>query len=144
MKIKIVSYGHKFYEEVGEEPPYHDFLFSLRDFINPYWIPELKEKTGLDEEIHEFFEKDERTNQRLDKMEDLLKDFIDNFLDNAHRSDRDRLVFAFKCTGGKHRSVYFAQKIFERLYKHYADKLSYELDHVDLNKYVSDYKAITA
>ena len=89
-------------------------------------------------------EADERTGQRLDKMEDLLKDFIDNFLDNSHRSDRDKLVFAFKCTGGKHRSVYFAQKIFERLRAHYQDKLTYELDHVDLNKYVSDYKAITA
>lgn len=144
MKIKIISYGHKFYEEAGEEPPYHDFLFSLRDFINPYWVPELKEKTGLDDHIHEFFEKDERTFQRLDKIEDLLKDFIDNFLDNSHRSDRDKLVFAFKCTGGKHRSVYFAQKTFERLKNHYQDKLSYELDHVDLIKYVSDYKAITA
>ena len=144
MKIKIISYGHKFYEEEGKQPPYHDFLFSMRDFINPYWVPELKEFTGLDKEIHEFFEKDERTNQRLGKIEDLLKDFIDNFLDNSHRDDRDQLVFAFKCTGGKHRSVYFAEKTFERLKEHYKDKLSYELDHVDLVKYVSDYKAINA
>lgn len=144
MKIKIISYGHKFYEEEGKMPPYHDFLFSLRDFINPFWVPELKEKTGLDEQIHEFFEKDERTFQRLDKIEDLLIDFIDNFLDNSHRADRDKLVFAFKCTGGKHRSVYFAEKTFLRLKDHYKDRLSYELDHVDLTKYIKDYKAISA
>jgi UPF0042 nucleotide-binding protein len=144
MKIKIISYGHKFYEELNEVPPYHDFLFSLRDFINPYWVPELKEMTGLDQQIHDFFEKDERTIKRLDKIEDLIKDFIDNFLENAHRSDRDQLVFAFKCTGGKHRSVYFAHKIFERLKNHYKESLNYELDHVDLVKYISDYKAIQA
>jgi UPF0042 nucleotide-binding protein len=142
MKIKIISYGHKFYEELGLKAPYHDFLFSLRDFINPYWEPELRDFNGTQEPIAKFFEKDPRTAQRLDKIQDLLKDFVDDFLENSYRSDREQIVIAFKCTGGKHRSVYFAQKIFERMQAHYQDQLSYELDHVDLAKYVEDYEVV--
>lgn len=136
MKIKIISYGHKFYEAEGKPAPAHDFLFSLRDLVNPYWIPELKNFNGLDDQIIEFFEKDYGTQERLTKIECLIDDFITDFSSNKHRTPDCSLTFAFKCTGGKHRSVYFAQRIFENLNSKLEKKLEVELEHIDLPKYL--------
>jgi len=136
MKIKIISYGHKFHEAEGKAPPEHDFLFSLRDLVNPYWVPELKEFNGLDQEIIEFFEKDEGSQDRLEKINCLIKDFVEDFTSNKHRTDDCSLTFAFKCTGGKHRSVYFAQTIFDKLSPEISDKVKVELEHIELPRYI--------
>ena len=137
MKIKIISYGHKFYEAEGKAPPPHDFLFSLRDLINPYWVPELQEFNGLDKEIKEYFEKDHRTQERLKKLIALVKDFITDFTKNKHRTEECSLTFAFKCTGGKHRSVYFAQSIFDSL-SFNDTRVKLELEHLELPRYIGD------
>ena len=136
MKIKIISYGHKFYEAEGKAPPAHDFLFSLRDLVNPYWVPELKEFNGLDKEIKEYFEKDSGTQERLEKVDTLIKDFAKDFTKNEHRTPDCSLTFAFKCTGGKHRSVYFAQTIFDRLSSELDEKVKVELEHLEMHRYV--------
>jgi RNase adapter protein RapZ len=142
MKIRIISYGHKYYEELGEPAPYHDFLFSLRDLANPFWIPELKGFHGLEPKIIEFFGKDPGTQDRLTKVTKLIEDFIQDFSKNQNRDESSSLTFAFKCTGGKHRSVYFAQSVFDHLRKQ-IDKVSnerkieLEVEHVDLPRYIS-------
>lgn len=136
MKVKVISYGHKFYEGESKAPPYHDFLFSLRDLVNPFWVPELKEFNGLDSQVIEFFEKDEGTQTRLKKVDELIRDFIKDFCGNKHRTPECSLTFAFKCTGGKHRSVYFAQSIFKKLSEELDDSVQVELEHVDLPKYL--------
>ena len=136
MKIKIISYGHKFHEAEGKAPPAHDFLFSLRDLINPYWVPELKKFNGLDEEIKKYFEKDSGTQERLAKVDALVKDFATDFTKNKHRTEDCSLTFAFKCTGGKHRSVYFAQTIFDRVSSDFDEKAKVELEHLEMHRYV--------
>jgi RNase adapter protein RapZ len=135
MHIKIISYGHKFYEAEGKPAPYHDFLFSLRDLINPYWVPELKEYCGKDQEIIRFFEKDQNTISRLEKVESLVDDFVKDFLNNQHRTQDCSLTFAFKCTGGKHRSVYFAETIYKKLTSKLKDRIKVEIEHVDLARH---------
>lgn len=142
MKIRIISYGHKYYEEIGEPAPHHDFLFSLRDLANPFWIPELKEFHGLETKIIEFFEKDPGTQGRLTRVIKLIEDFISDFVGNKNRDDSATLTFAFKCTGGKHRSVYFAQSVFEDLQKKLPQlsdsrTLELEVDHIDLVRYTT-------
>lgn len=139
MLIRIISYGHKFYEEQGLNPPEHDFLFSLRDLKNPFWIPELREFTGLDSEIQEFFSSQSDIQERLSKLKTLVKDFVADFSSNQSRTEESELCFAFKCTGGKHRSVYFAQAIFDFLNQELKEtnKLSLVIDHIDLPRYQS-------
>jgi len=139
MLIRIISYGHKFYEEQGKIPPEHDFLFSLRDLKNPFWIPELREFTGLDSEIQEFFSAQSDIQERLGKIKTLVKDFVADFSSNQSRTDESEICFAFKCTGGKHRSVYFAQAIFDYLDQELKanEKLSLLIEHVDLPRYQS-------
>ena len=139
MLIRIVSYGHKFYEEQGINPPEHDFLFSLRDLKNPFWIPELREFTGLDPEIQNFFSAQNDIQERLEKIKTLISDFVRDFKSNQSRTTESELCFAFKCTGGKHRSVYFAQAIFDFLNQELkqSTELSLEIEHVDLPRYQS-------
>lgn len=139
MKIKFISYGHKYYEEIGESHPPFDFLFNLRDMANPFWVPELKELNGTDSSIRFFFEKDQRAQERLKKIIGLSKDFIEDFVSNKHRDDSASLTIAFKCTGGKHRSVYFAQAVYDAInnQKHIFDRaIEVEIDHVDLPRYL--------
>lgn len=143
MKIKFISYGHKFYEAEGIAPPYHDFLFNLRDLKNPYWIPELKPHHGLEAPIQEFFGSDENIQERLKQITEMSYKFINDFANNESRGAADSLVFAFKCTGGKHRSPYFADqsylKIQEMLSKNpqLKSKVILEVEHIDLHKYLS-------
>ncbi len=135
MKIKIISYGYKFYEEQGLTPPKHDFLFNLRDLNNPFWVPELKPFCGRDKLIQDFFAKDEAAQSRLSMITSLAKDFIDDFLSNPFRQEADEIVFAFRCTGGKHRSVYFAEKLYQALEPTFRERLNLEVDHVDLQRH---------
>jgi UPF0042 nucleotide-binding protein len=135
MKIKIISYGYKFYEELGVMPPKHDFLFNLRDLNNPFWVPELKPYNGKDTEIQEFFLKDPDSQKRLKQIQELASGFVHDFTINPGRQRDDEMVFAFRCTGGKHRSVYFAEQVFKSLVESYASKLALEIEHVDLARH---------
>jgi len=135
MKLKVISYGYKFYEELGEMPPKHDFLFNLRDLNNPFWVPELKPYNGKDEKIQEFFLRDQASQTRLRLINELAQGFVRDFLSNPGRKADDEIVFAFRCTGGKHRSVYFAEQVYKSLNSEFAAKLETEIEHVDLAKH---------
>ncbi len=137
MKIKVISYGYKFYEELGLMPPKHDFLFNLRDLNNPFWVPELKPFNGKDVQIQEFFLKDTDSQIRLKQIQELAKNFVHDFMTNSSRKPDDELVFAFRCTGGKHRSVYFAEQVYKSLVESYATKLALEIEHVDLKRHAT-------
>ncbi|MCH2227816.1 MAG: hypothetical protein MK033_08575 [Candidatus Caenarcaniphilales bacterium] len=145
MKFRFISYGIKYYEALGKIAPKHDFLFNLRDLNNPFWVPELKDKHGLESEIHEYFGMDDAIQLRLEKICSLCNDFIEDALKNSYRSDVDDITFAFRCTGGKHRSVYFAQRIFEKIQKMFENrdinpetgkKIEFEVEHIDLPRYI--------
>lgn len=140
MKIRFISYGHKYYEEQNIKAPDYDFLFNLRDLKNPFWVPGLKEFNGLDLPIHEYFAKDDQIQDKVKKITVIIEAFIEDFCNNAHRDDDACLTFAFKCTGGKHRSVYFAQKIFENINEtksKFSRSLDCRVEHVDLDKQVN-------
>ena len=84
---------------------------------NPYYIPELKQQTGLDEPVKNFVFKYQQTLDFVAKTEDLLSFLLPNYLDEG----KTDLVIAVGCTGGKHRSITFARKLAE-----YCTSLGYE------------------
>ncbi len=137
MKIKIISYGYKFYEELGLMPPKHDFLFNLRDLNNPYWVPELKPFNGQDTKIKEFFLRDVAAQQRLVLIKQLADAFVKDFFANPGRKQDDEVIFAFRCTGGKHRSVYFAEETASSLKAVYQSQAEVLVEHVDLAKHAN-------
>jgi RNase adapter protein RapZ len=106
MSILIQSFGFK-----RGVPADADLVFDVRMLPNPHWVKELRIKTGLDEDVAAFLEEQPMT---ADLYRDL-RHYLDTWLPRYREGNRSYMNIALGCTGGQHRSVYLAN----RLYKHY-------------------------
>lgn len=106
MKIDVRSFGFKF----GSMNDV-DLMFDVRCLPNPFYIPELKQKTGLNKEVSGYVMGFEEAQELLKKLEDL----IDYLIPLYEKEGKAQLVIAFGCTGGKHRSVTFAEAVAKHL-----------------------------
>ncbi len=104
--VNIVSFGFKY-----GIPSDSDLVFDVRFLPNPYYITELKEKTGNDREVQEFVMKTDISQQFLKKLVDMVKFLIPNYIQEG----KNQLVISIGCTGGKHRSVTLANKLYNSL-----------------------------
>ena len=87
-------------------------MFDFRAMPNPYWDESLRGYTGRDKPIADFFDRyRDKVDCFLGTAETLVRQSIGEYL----TSGRDNLQVAFGCTGGQHRSVYFAERMAERL-----------------------------
>lgn len=102
MSIHCMSFGFK-----HGVPSEADFVVDVRCLPNPYWIDGLRNKTGLDAEVRDYVFSFEEAKILLEKLIDLL-DFLCPLYVNEGKS---QAVFAIGCTGGKHRSVAFAEAL---------------------------------
>ena len=82
-----------------------DLVFDVRCLPNPFYIPELKHKTGLDKEVRDYVMSFPQSQELRDKLFDLITFLIPHYVTEG----KSRLVIAYGCTGGKHRSVTFAE-----------------------------------
>ena len=87
-----------------------DFIFDSRFLPNPFWDPSLRNKTGLDVEVANFFEKYPQVNLYINQIDEMLT----GWLGAIEKSNRSYLTVAIGCTGGCHRSVFIAQSLYER------------------------------
>ena len=88
------------------------FVFDCRAMPNPYWDESLRGCTGRDKPVVDFFARHkDKVNCFLGAAETLVRQSIGEYL----KDGRDHLQVAFGCTGGQHRSVYFAERMAERL-----------------------------
>ncbi|MCL1866936.1 MAG: RNase adaptor protein RapZ, partial [Oscillospiraceae bacterium] len=108
MLIKCTSFGFKF-----GIPGDADLVFDVRFLPNPFYQPDLKTKTGLDKEVRDFV----MGEVVAIELEKRLFDLIDFLVPKYIAEGKSQLVIAFGCTGGKHRSVTFA----ERICSHFAE-----------------------
>ena len=87
-------------------------MFDCRAMPNPYWDKPLRGYTGRDKPVVDFFAGYKaEVDEFLDAAESLVRQSIQAYL----KDGRDNLQIAFGCTGGQHRSVYFAERMAERL-----------------------------
>lgn len=121
LSIKILSFGFKF-----GIPRDVDIIFDVRFIDNPYYIPQLKDKTGIDKDVIEFLKNLKATSIFLDKIKDLLSFMFENFI----IQDKSIVTIAFGCTGGRHRSVFFAEEIYSFFKDKYHDIV---VSHRDIN-----------
>ncbi len=91
-----------------------DYVFDIRCLPNPYWQPELRRHSGLDEPVIRFLE----GHPEVGEMFGALVAFLEKWLPSFERADRSYLTVAVGCTGGQHRSVYMVH----RLAQHFAAK----------------------
>ena len=104
--ITILSFGFKY-----GIPEDSDLVFDVRFLPNPYYIYNLKHKTGLDQEVRDYVLGFDLTHEFLKK----LKDMVDFLLPNYVAEGKNQLVISIGCTGGKHRSVTLAGSLYEYL-----------------------------
>ncbi len=102
MTVTVVSFGFKF-----GLPVEADLVFDVRFLPNPYYIPELRNLTGLDSEVRDFVFSYQQTRDFTEKVEDLLSFCLPSYVDEG----KTNLVIAVGCTGGKHRSVSVAREL---------------------------------
>lgn len=104
MIISCMSFGFK-YGVPGEA----DLVFDVRCLPNPFYVPELKQKTGLDAEVRDYVMNSEESRV----LEGKIREMVDFLLPLYIKEGKSRLVIAFGCTGGKHRSITFAERTAE-------------------------------
>ena len=104
MILSCMSFGFK-YGVPGEA----DLVFDVRCLPNPFYVPELKHKTGLEKEVRDYVMNSEQSIEFENKIYGMIEFLIPLYV----REGKSRLVIAFGCTGGKHRSITFAHRAAE-------------------------------
>ena len=102
-------------------------MLDVRFLPNPFYIPELRRKTGLDSEVQDFLNNYKETHAFLQKMEDLLQFLLPLYEEEGKSS----LVICMGCTGGQHRSVAMAHAVAQ-----IVEKLGFAVSeqHRDINR----------
>ncbi|MEO0575893.1 MAG: RNase adapter RapZ [Pseudomonadota bacterium] len=115
LSILIESFGFK-----HGLPADADYVFDVRCLPNPYWEPKLRQQTGLDNAVIEFFNSEDI----VDRMHDSILDFCEQWLPQFRNFNRSYLTIAIGCTGGQHRSVYMAERLAGTLRKTDANMIT--------------------
>jgi RNase adapter protein RapZ len=110
MAILIQSFGFK-----RGVPADADLVFDVRMLPNPHWSKELRSKTGLDEGVREFLEGHAMTSELYAD----ISGYLDTWLPRYRDSNRSYMTIAVGCTGGQHRSVYLADRLYQHCREHY-------------------------
>jgi len=106
MTVTVASFGF-----ARGTPPLADLMFDMRFLDNPHWVEELREKTGLDPAVGEHIAADPAFAPAFARIADLLRELLPHYAAQG----RSYLNIAFGCTGGRHRSVYSAERAAEVL-----------------------------
>ena len=106
LMVNIMSFGFK-----HGIPQDADLVFDVRFLPNPFYIDDLKKKTGLDKEVQDYVMSYKEAHDFLDKLTDMINFLIPNYVNEG----KYQLVIAIGCTGGQHRSVTLAGELYNRL-----------------------------
>ncbi len=103
-----------------------DFVFDARGLPNPHWDRTLRPLSGKDQPVREFLESQPMVGEFLD---DITR-FLDTWLPRFEHADRSYVTVSIGCTGGRHRSVYLAERLSEHFRKDRHEVLTFhrELD----------------
>lgn len=106
MQINVLAFGFKY-----GLPADADLVFDVRCFPNPFYVDSLREKTGNDKEVQDYVMASEDAQKFLAKLNDMMLMLMPLYVDEGKAS----ITIAIGCTGGRHRSVTFANKLGEAL-----------------------------
>lgn len=106
MKLSVLSFGFKY-----GIPLDADLVMDVRFLPNPYYVPSLKKKTGLDAAVGNYLKTKPGFRNFLKAYTDQVKALLPLYI----KEGKSYLTIAIGCTGGRHRSVYIASEIAKRL-----------------------------
>ena len=121
LALQFSSFGYKF-----GIPLDADFIFDVRCLPNPHYESDLKDLTGIDKPVADFFQ----NYKEVDKMYQDINHFVSEWLTAFKNDQRHSLHIAIGCTGGQHRSVFMV----EQLFTHFSNpKSQVIIRHRDIN-----------
>lgn len=120
--VTVLSFGFKY-----GIPSDSDLVFDVRFIPNPFYLPDLRSKTGNEKEVQDYVMKWDVAGDFLDKLKDMVTFLLPNYV----KEGKNQLVISIGCTGGKHRSVTLANKLFESLS---SEDYSVNIHHRDIEK----------
>ncbi|MGN1037091.1 MAG: RNase adapter RapZ, partial [Ruminococcus sp.] len=120
--VKVTSFGFKYGASIES-----DLVFDVRCLPNPFYIPELKNHTGCDACVRDYVMSFEQSKTLMQKLCDLIDFLLPLYISEG----KSQIVISFGCTGGKHRSITFAELMAE-----YIASKGYRVQkyHRDINK----------
>lgn len=121
--VNVVSFGFKHGIPVDS-----DLVFDVRFMPNPYYEEALRPKTGNDVEVQNYVMDSEASVEFVDKLTSMIKFLIPNYIAEG----KNQLVIGIGCTGGHHRSVTVANKLFDALKE--DGSVSVKICHRDIKK----------
>ena len=121
--ITVMSFGFKY-----GIPQDSDLVFDVRFLPNPYYIDELRDKTGNEPEVQDYVMENDKAQVFLDKLTDMIDFLIPNYI----LEGKNQLVIAIGCTGGKHRSVTLANALYRELDR--QENYGVRIEHRDIGK----------
>jgi UPF0042 nucleotide-binding protein len=102
LAVQLISFGYKF-----GIPLESDLVFDVRFIANPYYIPDLRARSGLTDEVRSYVLDQPVTKRFLD----LLREFLDFTIPAYIAEGKTRLTIGIGCTGGYHRSIVLAEEL---------------------------------
>ncbi len=121
--INILSFGFKY-----GIPMDSDLVFDVRFLPNPYYVEEIRPKTGNDKVVNDYVMNSPVSKEFEEKLVDMIKFLIPNYVAEG----KNQLVISIGCTGGKHRSVTIANMLYNELKKN--DDYGIKLTHRDIER----------
>lgn len=106
LMVTVMSFGFKHGIPVDA-----DLVLDVRFLPNPFYVEDLKHKTGNDKEVQDYVMGFSEAEEFMEKLTDMLRFLIPNYV----KEGKYRLVIAIGCTGGKHRSVTLANELYRRM-----------------------------
>lgn len=122
LSVTVLSFGFKYGIPVDS-----DLVFDVRFIPNPFYIPELKQFSGADEQVKKYVLEQSETQGFITRLDDMLKFLIPNYIKEGKR----QLIVSIGCTGGRHRSVAIAASIHEKLL---GENYNVRLEHRDISE----------
>lgn len=122
MRLTILSFGFK-----HGLPTEADLVLDVRCLPNPFYVPELKHKTGLDQDVVDYVMASPESQELLRRYESFLECALPLYV----KEGKSQLTIAVGCTGGKHRSITFVRKLAA-----YCEELGYQpnMQHRDVKR----------
>ena len=123
MMISVLSFGFKY-----GIPADADLVFDVRFLPNPYYIEELRAKTGNEAEVRDYVMKSDKAQEFFRQLSQMMDFLIPNYI----LEGKNQLVVAVGCTGGKHRSVTLANALYQ--YLEVRENYGVRIEHRDIEK----------
>lgn len=119
--ITILSFGFKY-----GIPADSDLVFDVRFLPNPYYVEELRPKTGKDRDVQDYVMSTKTAGQFLEQLVNMIEFLLPNYVAEG----KNQLVISIGCTGGQHRSVTIAEYLYQSLDRH--PEYGLKLEHRDI------------